>query len=408
LIGLRRAARRLLNEVFVLTYELAAVPILVAVAAAARHARREIDVGIGPEPLINSPAHKLALERQGYTAETYVFAVWHQTAEFDVRADRRVHATLAPYWLFARAVLRYRCLYIYFNGGPLARTNHLGRLEPWLLRLADVRVVVMPYGSDVADLSRTPNHAVKHGYSKDYPQHRFTRGEIARRIDLWTTWADHVIGGCDWVDYLHHWDTLMLAHFAVDPDRWTPPPPLDGKDRPLRVLHAPNHRTIKGTDHFVRAIQELRDEGVAIELIVLERVPNDEVKRVLATVDVVADQLHMGWYAMFALEAMMMAKPVLCYLRQDLLDFYVGANLLRPDEVPIVNCSPLDVKEKLRALADDRDALPALGRRSREFALRHHSVDAIGRRFSQINAALGLTPSVAPVAEPRPVTSVVA
>ena len=35
-------------------------------------------------------------------------------------------------------------------------------------------------------------------------------------IDRWTTHSDHVISGCDWVDYMHHWDTLMSAHFSID------------------------------------------------------------------------------------------------------------------------------------------------------------------------------------------------
>ena len=31
---------------------------------------------------------------------------------------------------------------------------------------------------------------------------------------LWTRRADHIVGGGAWVDYMGHWDTLMLAPFA--------------------------------------------------------------------------------------------------------------------------------------------------------------------------------------------------
>ena len=53
---------------------------------------------------------------------------------------------------------------------------------------------------------------------------------------------------------------------------------------------------------------------------------------------------------MFALEAMALEKPVLCFLRPDLLEFYIAADLLEPGEIPIINCSPATVKDTLRQL----------------------------------------------------------
>jgi len=47
----------------------------------------------------------------------------------------------------------------------------------------------------------------------------------------------------------------------------------------------------------------------------------------------------------------------------------------------------------LRRLALARDTLPTLGRRGREFVLRHHSLEAIGAAFDRINRSLGLAPS---------------
>jgi len=204
-----------------------------------------------------------------------------------------------------------------------------------------------------------------------------------------------VISGCEWVDYMYHWDTLMLAHFSIDADAWKPTkadtiPPKGGK---LRILHAPNHRAIKGTQYFLDAVKELKEEGLEIELILLERVPNDEVRRVMASADVVADQLIVGWYAMFALEGMAMGKPVLCYLREDLKQLYVASGLIASDEIPIINCSPATVKQAIRELASNRGRLAEIGKRSREYVIEHHSTQAVGKVFDRINRSIGLSPS---------------
>lgn len=401
---LRKTTRAIKRVLIQTPIDVIALPVTVLACIFARFCRRPIDVGLGPDPLINNVYHKSALEKAGYSAETFVWIVWHIIDRFDYRADKelaRVWRYIRVYVFFLRAVFRYKSLYIYFNGGPLSKRGTFRRLEPHLLKLAGVKVVVMPYGSDVMDMTRARNHLFTHGMSLDYPAFRRQRLKVVERIDRWTRHADHIISGCDWVDYLYHWDTLMLAHFSIDTAIWTPPEAAHSQDpdRPLRLLHAPNHRNIKGTEHFIRAVRELQEEGVAIELEILERTSNDVVREVMAEVDVVCDQLIIGWYAMFALEAMSMGKPVICYLRQDLKELYVAAGLIEPDELPHVEATVFTVKEALRSLAaKDRSELREIGRKSRAFVEKHHSLAAIGQVFAAINESIGIQPSLTAVA----------
>jgi hypothetical protein len=265
--------------------------------------------------------------------------------------------------------------------------------------LAKVKVVMMAYGGDVQELSHSPNLLFKDAMARDYPNHRLNRRRIAACIDLWTRWADHIIGGCEWVDYLYYWDTLTLAHFSIYVDRWRPSDEQVSHSAPtnqrkLRILHAPNHRAIKGTQFFIDAVNELVAEGLDIELVILERAPNHKVREVMASVDIVADQLIIGWYAMFALEAMAMEKPVLCYLRSDLETLYIAAGLVGMNEIPIVRCSPFTVKEHIRELALHRDQLCDIGKRSREFVIKHHSTQAVGKVFDSIHRSIGVQPSI--------------
>ena len=387
-------------------FEVALLPVLTIIAVCCRWKRKEIDVGLGPEPLVNNVYHKMALEMYGYGAETFVSDVYFITDKFDIRGDQLFRTEfslmkkplkyLASLCLFVMSLWRYRCVYMSFNGGPLGLvTAILWRIEPFLYKLGGVKIVVLPYGGDVQEMSRSPNLLFKHVYGQDYPDHRFHRRKIASRIDLLTCYANYIIGGCEWVDYMYHWDTLMLAHFSIDVDVWKPGVrTTDGshdiRNEKIRVLHAPNHRAIKGTRYFTDAINELIEEGVDLELVMLEGVSNDRVKEVMASVDVVADQLIVGWYAMFAVEAMAMEKPVLCFLREDLERLYVASGLVAADEIPIIHCSPLTVKETIRELVLNRDKLSEIGKRSRDYVIKHHSTRAVGKVFDELNRSIGL------------------
>lgn len=361
---------------------------------------RAVDIGLGPEPLINNIYHKKALLRRGYTVETFVTSIYFITQEFDWKFvyNSKVIRLFVPFAVFCFAVLRYRCIYMYFNGGAFFGSVFLWRLEPQLFRVAGVRTVIMPYGGDIQCLERCPNLLFRHAMSRDYPGYKFRQAEIKERIDLWTKHADHVIAGNDWVDYLYYWDTLMLNHFSIDMEEWCMGSadvevPTLSIDRPLRVLHAPNHRELKGTRYFIKAIEELCREGVPIELMLVEKLHNDQLRNLMKSVDIVADQLIIGWYAMFAIEAMSLGKPVLCFIRDDLKRLYVDVGLISENEIPVINCSPSTVKAALRQLAVNRQELSGIARRGRAFVEKHHSLNAIGSTFDLINRSLGVMPS---------------
>ncbi len=370
------------------------MPIFFVISPFARLLNKPIDVGIGPEPLINNVYHKVALMRHGYSAETFVMDLYYITSEFDrtfVSANF-VKREILHVSLLLSVLFRYKCLYIYFNGGPLGLGGFLWRFEALLFKLAGVKVVIMPYGGDVQDMALSPNLNLKHAYSQQYKSAIVRRKTVAAKVDYWSRHADHIIAGCDWVHYMHVWDTLMLAHFSIDTEKWKSARRSQTGET-FRILHAPNHRYIKGTQYFIDAVEELRAEGLDVELVLLEGVGNDEIRARMEEVDVIADQLIVGWYAMFALEGMAMGKPVMCYLREDLKELYVTAGLVKPDEIPIVDCRPENVEETIRRLYENRRDVNEIGRRSRAFVERHHSLEAVGAVFDRINRTIGVMPS---------------
>ncbi|PZR66953.1 MAG: hypothetical protein DLM63_07780 [Solirubrobacterales bacterium] len=159
----------------------------------------------------------------------------------------------------------------------------------------------------------------------------------------------------------------FLAYANVDPWAIAPTPPLGEHDE-IVVMHAPTDRDVKGTAYVQAAVDELRNEGLAIRLVLIEGVPRSEVLRRLCEADVVIDQMLIGWYGGFAVEAMALAKPVVCHIGEDNPFGY---------ELPIVRASPPTLVERLRELAADRDARARIGLASRTFVERHHDPRAI-------------------------------
>ncbi|UCG08669.1 MAG: glycosyltransferase, partial [Desulfobacterales bacterium] len=372
-----------------MTIEILMVIPCFCICIVSRYAKKDVDVGLGPVPLINNIYHKKALRQNGFSAETFVNKTFYITNQFDLDLTKwRANVfmkRIIPYYLFCRVLFRYRALFIYFNGGPFISKKYvLHALEPIFYKVAKAKVVVMPYGGDVQVLTRSRNLYFKHAVACDYPRFWEKYGLNRKNIDRWTRHAGWVITGADWIEYMYHWDSLMLGHFSIDMERWAPAERKGHQESAkLRILHAPNHPMIKGTDALVAAIELLKSEGLDLELILLRGVPNDEIRRAMQDVDLVADQFVIGWYAMFAIEAMAMGKPVLCYLRKDLVELYVKAGLVVEDEIPLINTDLSDIASKIRWAYYHREELRAKGKRGREFVKKHHSIERIGRFFAE-------------------------
>lgn len=368
--------------------------------------KKKIDIGLGPEPMINNIYHKKALELYGYSAETFVDTVYFITSEFDYRGDLQWYNRLkyirsfSSIFLFLRMVGRYRCVYLYFNGGPLSGDRFLKALEPKLLKLGNTKILVMPYGGDVNDMSIARNFIFKHAIDQDYPQFFLRNRKVKDQIVRWTTYSDKVISGCDWVDYMYHWDKLTLAHFSFDKNKtvgFKDPdyvlPQRFSAERPLRILHAPNHKHMKGTIFIEEAVKELKEEGYPVELTMIQKQPNHVILEAIAKTDIVADQLVIGWYAMFALEGLSLSKPVICFLRDDLIELYRFARLITSeDELPFLNCNVFNIKQRLKDVLDCEIDLKSLADKCLPYLENHHSLEHVGGIFNELNRDMGIYP----------------
>lgn len=142
------------------------------------------------------------------------------------------------------------------------------------------------------------------------------------------------------------------------------------ESRPLRIVHAPSHRKVKGTELILEALQRLQAQGLPFELLLVEGLSNVDARKVYESADVLVDQLFAGWYGGLAVELMALGKPVLVYLRES--DFkFIPTNMR--DELPCIQVTPDTIESDLRKVIEmPRDELIEIGRKSRAFIERWH------------------------------------
>ena len=333
----------------------------------------------GPTPIISLMYWSAAMRGRGYESFTCVTGLYpmHAGDEFDhLRAD-----FLGPGWLaelvrdyvvFAWTLRRGDVFLRFFDGGYL-RDTPLSRLELPLLRLAGKKVVVSPFGGDIAVVGHLGE--LEGPLLSDYPHIGEQSDRTERQVRHTLRWADVVI--MNWqFGFLPSFDVRWPTMIAIDTDRWRPPETHsdgDGRSAEVTVFHAPNHRAIKGTEHLERAVSELQGEGFRVRLKILEGRPYEEIQAAMRACDIAADQFLAG-YAMFAVEGMASGKPVLSNLSSMPAPVRSTESLR---EIPIVDTDPQRLTDDLRRLVEQPAERHRLGRAGREFVERHHSYESV-------------------------------
>jgi hypothetical protein len=218
--------------------------------------------------------------------------------------------------------------------------------------------------------------------------------------------ADYqVLTGGNRIDYNDDPSVHEVPEFyCLDPDFWRPDltiPPrfrLDLPEDTVKIYHAVGNfqsrsevgsqRNLKSTHIYVPLVEQLKREGHDVELIFFKDVPNRELRFYQAQADIVVDMLTVGWYGANVREALMLGKPVVCYVREEWLEQARTEIPEFVDELPIISATPETVHDVLADLVEHPEKRQAIGRRSREFALKWHSAKVAADRFDRIYRGL--------------------
>jgi hypothetical protein len=161
------------------------------------------------------------------------------------------------------------------------------------------------------------------------------------------------VPGSQWLPHIAH--NLDRARERVS----------DPHDLPPLVFHAASSSVLKGSDAISSSMEKLARKGL-IRYRSISGIPNNEVRSQLLDATIVVDQLKLGSYGVFAVEAMAAGAVVVGNIPKQIRDLAGGVD-------GIVQADEHTLEHVVSQLSSDRDALEAARNRAKAFVETFHS-----------------------------------
>jgi len=142
------------------------------------------------------------------------------------------------------------------------------------------------------------------------------------------------------------------------------------------ILHAPSNFGYKGTKYLIDAVNKLKNE-FKFEFRLVNNVTISVLYKEIEKADLVVDQLIQGWFGMLPLEAMMYKKPVVCYVRDDVLKQL-------PDDFPMINANPSTIYNVLKELLQNQSKWKKIGEEGRIYAEKYHDARKVAESYAHL------------------------
>ncbi len=237
---------------------------------------------------------------------------------------------------------------------------------PWLKRMGK-KVCFFFHGCDLRSskyvVSKYEVNPCRNHWPMGCSANRMKAQRIARKFAdaVFVSTPDllEFIEGSVWVpqpldlDWLNRFREISLNHI------------YDENKKDVLIAHAPSDRSAKGTVYLEKAVNDLKNSGVNIELRLVENKPYEEALAFCAEADIVVDQLLAGAYGQYAVEMMALGKPVVSYIREDVRSKY-------PDDMPVISADPNVIQSVLLDLINRKSEWKRIGASGIEYVNRVH------------------------------------
>jgi hypothetical protein len=346
----------------------------------------------GSTPIINNSYWSRAMRQAGYLSNTFTtefYSTINSREDWDRILSEEyswIPLRIKPWVAFIDSLFRYDVFIISFNGFFIGRYP-LEYVQAPILKLAGKKIIVMPYGGDSYLYHRIRSMGTLHGLMMSYPMAASDQQRIRRNVDYWCAQADVVIPGFMGPDGFGRWDVLLPSSLALDLSSWVASKKennANGMFGSVVITHAPNHRGFKGTEFVIDAIRILQAEGLKIELRLLEKIQNNEVRRILCEeTDILIEQIIFNGHGLNGLEGLASGLPVISNLEDDTYMLPMRRWSFF-SECPLVSASPETLVDVLRKLVTRPDLRRQLGKAGRAYAEKYHGLDSAQYLFSKV------------------------
>lgn len=166
---------------------------------------------------------------------------------------------------------------------------------------------------------------------------------------------------------------VYIVPLRVDIRKFSPVYPDVKKRKPV-IVHAPSRRKGKGTEEILSVLRQIE---LDYELILVEGKSQQEALDLYKQADIVIDQISVGTYGVFAIEAMALGKPVITYISEDMKKQF-------PGELPIISSNCRQLRQTVEKLLLNGKERNEIGRKSREYVERYHDYVKVTKYLIQI------------------------
>lgn len=174
----------------------------------------------------------------------------------------------------------------------------------------------------------------------------------------------------DLLHFLPSEKSTFLPYAIADANLERHIPDFDSKK--LTIVHAPTDRGAKGTRVILEALQNLKMKYPGrIELLLIEGVPHEKALQLYQQADLVIDQLLVGWYGSFAVELMMMGKPVICRIEESDLKF-VPLKMARDTHDAFIQADPYTLEDVVKKCLENRSFLKKKSEAAMDYSRKWH------------------------------------
>lgn len=309
------------------------------------------------------------LKEQGCNAE---LVLW-DPSPFGYPADKCLDINFKnkakyPYYMIqlganmCRSLMRYDIFHFHFGHSLLPLNVDLP-----LLKKTGKKVFCEFHGDDV----RNPELIKKYYKYLDWAAYmsgknveslKMQRSKRARNI---MKYAERIILHDD--ELIPHveregYTNIEIVPLRIDISRFIPTyPSIDKKT--VTIVHAPTS-SVKGTKWFVSAIEKLSSQ-YSIKPVLIQNLSQKEALKQYQKADIIFDQITVGTYGVFSIEAMAMGKPVITYISDQMRSRL-------PEDLPLVSASPESLYDKLEELIRDAKLRLQLGKDGRKYVSKYH------------------------------------
>lgn len=346
-----------------------------------------------PIPMINISSNRKADRLMGYHSDCLVYRTYHITQEslfdYNLKTDKisqtkllkkiRKVVKIFPFLVMIWAAFKYDIFHFFFMGGFLFANDFLAKIEFPFWKIIGKKTIVSAYGADIRQESITRklgkyNAYMELSHEEIVKEIHKTEEQVRNRVNFIIKWCDMPLSMGDMIEYTPG-SKNDVFYWSLDTDDWKPVHKKNNKE--IIILHAPNHPHYKGTKFLLPVIDRLKKEGYPIKFVLIQKMSNEKARKYYEKADIVAEQFTIGWHGYFAVEAMALGKPVLCYIRKkEYLPNWI--------ECPIINTDPDHIYENLVMLIKNPKLREEIGKKSRKYAEEVFSLKKVGERLDKI------------------------